>query len=264
MKELSLSSTWLFAYIGRFYKLGSSTWKLKQLFHCKSKGFHLSGKTSYKLKIALEILHLFIQYEMVKNLLNVVQTKLKSLMTINPLLFHFSAGKFRREFKNALEKCRCYGANRGRIEDRSMYHSAPATRINNISPSSRSNYQLASMREFNRQQTLQTSFIENGNQRGGLLNHQTSDGIRRNSNPYLNDHINRSGNSAINNNKSTVGSLPNGGGGQHNTNANNNNGNMAANGGGSAAPWREKLRVSWAKSSQKNSPKTANNSQLLS
>lgn len=44
-----------------------------------------------------------------------------------------------------------------------MYHSAPATRFNNISPSSRSNYQLASMRDFTRQQTLQTSFIENGN-----------------------------------------------------------------------------------------------------
>lgn len=41
-----------------------------------------------------------------------------------------------------------------------MYHSAPATRFNYISPSSRSNYQL---RDLARQQTLQTSFIENGN-----------------------------------------------------------------------------------------------------
>lgn len=72
-------------------------------------------------------------------------------------------GKFRREFKHALDKCSCGSANKGRVEDRSMYHSAQATRFNNISPSSRSNYQLQSMRDFTRQQTLQTSFIENGN-----------------------------------------------------------------------------------------------------
>lgn len=54
-------------------------------------------------------------------------------------------GKFRREFRNALEKCRC---GRARIEDRSLYHSTPATRINNISPSSRSNYQLTSVRDI--------------------------------------------------------------------------------------------------------------------
>lgn len=54
-----------------------------------------------------------------------------------------------------------------------MYHSAPPTRFNNISPSSRSNYQLASMRDFTRQQTLQTSFIENGNGNQRLLQQNT-------------------------------------------------------------------------------------------
>lgn len=54
-------------------------------------------------------------------------------------------GKFRREFRNALEKCRC---GRARIEDRSLYHSTPGPRINNISPSSRSNYQLTSVRDI--------------------------------------------------------------------------------------------------------------------
>lgn len=51
-------------------------------------------------------------------------------------------GKFRREFKNALEKCKCL---RGRVgtgyEERSMYQTA--TRMH-ISPSQRSNYHLAS------------------------------------------------------------------------------------------------------------------------
>lgn len=61
------------------------------------------------------------------------------------LVFAFK-GKFRREFRNALEKCRC---GRVRVEDRSLYHSTPATRINNISPSSRSNYQLTSLRDMN-------------------------------------------------------------------------------------------------------------------
>ncbi|XP_059610729.1 orexin/Hypocretin receptor type 1-like [Phlebotomus argentipes] len=83
---------------------------------------------------------------------------------VNPVIYNFMSGKFRREFKNALEKCRCCGSGRGRVEDRSMYHSAhtPGTRLNNVSPSSRSNYQLASVRDFTRQQTIQTSFIENG------------------------------------------------------------------------------------------------------
>lgn len=54
-------------------------------------------------------------------------------------------GKFRREFRNALEKCRC---GRIRVEDRSLYHNTPAMRINNISPSSRSNYQLTSVRDI--------------------------------------------------------------------------------------------------------------------
>lgn len=92
-----------------------------------------------------------------------------------------------------------------------MYHSAPSTRFNNISPSSRSNYQVASMRDFTRQQTLQTSFIENGNGSSRQrLSHQqrtpevggngtgngcgmningngTIDSLRQNSNAYLKD-----------------------------------------------------------------------------
>lgn len=99
-----------------------------------------------------------------------------------------------------------------------MYHSAPATRFNNISPSSRSNYQLASMRDFTRQQTLQTSFIENGNghhhqryaqqpSRGagtgtgngsvnghslglGLSGNGSSDLLRHTSDSYLDDGVN--------------------------------------------------------------------------
>ncbi|XP_037049143.1 orexin receptor type 1-like isoform X1 [Bradysia coprophila] len=81
---------------------------------------------------------------------------------INPVIYNFMSGKFRREFRNALDKCRC---GRVRVEDRSLYHSTPATRINNISPSSRSNYQLTSLRDMNSirdRQTIQTSFIENG------------------------------------------------------------------------------------------------------
>lgn len=65
--------------------------------------------------------------------------------------FKFFEGKFRREFKNALEKCRCLKSNRGiggRVggyEERSLYHTA--TRMN-ISPSTRSNYQLTSVRDY--------------------------------------------------------------------------------------------------------------------
>ncbi|XP_063708959.1 orexin receptor type 2-like isoform X2 [Culicoides brevitarsis] len=92
----------------------------------------------------------------------------------NPVIYNFMSGKFRREFKNALEKCRCLKSNRGiggRVggyEERSMYHTA--TRMN-ISPSTRSNYQLTSVRDFtgHTAQTLQTSF--NGN---NLNNHQIS------------------------------------------------------------------------------------------
>ncbi|KAL1400508.1 hypothetical protein pipiens_007378, partial [Culex pipiens pipiens] len=64
------------------------------------------------------------------------------------------ASKFRREFKNALEKCHCLrnprslGGRVGGYDDRSMYHTA--TRMN-ASPSTRSNYHLTS-------HTQQTSF----------------------------------------------------------------------------------------------------------
>ena len=60
-------------------------------------------------------------------------------------------GKFRREFKNALEKCHCLrnprglGGRVGGYDDRSMYHTA--TRMN-ASPSSRSNYHLTSVRNI--------------------------------------------------------------------------------------------------------------------
>lgn len=77
----------------------------------------------------------------------------KSTKVINFCLFN-STGKFRREFKHTLEKCRCLNSARGRVEDRSLYHSAPGTRINNISPSSRSNYQLTSVRDITRAQVI--------------------------------------------------------------------------------------------------------------
>ncbi|XP_058831451.1 orexin receptor type 2-like isoform X2 [Topomyia yanbarensis] len=72
----------------------------------------------------------------------------------NPVIYNFMSGKFRREFKNALEKCHCLrnprglGGRVGGYDDRSMYHTA--TRMN-ISPSTRSNYQMTS-------NTQQTSF----------------------------------------------------------------------------------------------------------
>lgn len=76
-------------------------------------------------------------------------------------MFHvFFPGKFRREFRHALEKCRC---GRARIEDRSLYHSTPASRMH-ISPSSRSNYTTTlrdvTLRE--RQTFVTSSFNENG------------------------------------------------------------------------------------------------------
>ncbi|XP_038109359.1 orexin receptor type 2 isoform X2 [Culex quinquefasciatus] len=73
---------------------------------------------------------------------------------VNPVIYNFMSGKFRREFKNALEKCHCLrnprslGGRVGGYDDRSMYHTA--TRMN-ASPSTRSNYHLTS-------HTQQTSF----------------------------------------------------------------------------------------------------------
>ncbi|XP_058465575.1 orexin receptor type 2-like isoform X2 [Malaya genurostris] len=72
----------------------------------------------------------------------------------NPVIYNFMSGKFRREFKNALEKCQCLrnprglGGRVGGHEDRSMYHTA--TRMN-MSPSTRSNCHMTS-------NTQQTSF----------------------------------------------------------------------------------------------------------
>ncbi|XP_049545190.1 neuropeptide SIFamide receptor-like isoform X3 [Anopheles darlingi] len=82
---------------------------------------------------------------------------------VNPVIYNFMSGKFRREFKNALEKCRClksahvYGGRVGGYDDRSLCHTA--TRLN-VSPSTRSNYHLAS------QQTQQTSFNGSRHQHG--------------------------------------------------------------------------------------------------
>ncbi|XP_053674002.1 neuropeptide SIFamide receptor-like [Anopheles nili] len=81
---------------------------------------------------------------------------------INPVIYNFMSGKFRREFKNALEKCRClrsshaYGGRVGGYDERSLCHTA--TRLN-VSPSTRSNYHLASVRDARfKQHTQQTSF----------------------------------------------------------------------------------------------------------
>ncbi|XP_058065774.1 uncharacterized protein LOC131215402 [Anopheles bellator] len=82
---------------------------------------------------------------------------------VNPVIYNFMSGKFRREFKNVLEKCRClknshaYGGGRvGGYDDRSLCHTA--TRLN-VSPSTRSNYHLASVRDARfKQHTQQTSF----------------------------------------------------------------------------------------------------------
>ncbi|XP_053686039.1 orexin receptor type 2-like [Sabethes cyaneus] len=89
---------------------------------------------------------------------------------VNPVIYNFMSGKFRREFKNALEKCHCLrnprglGGRVGGYDDRSMYHTA--TRMN-ISPSTRSNYQLTSVRNISIKHTQQTSF-NNGSRH---LNH---------------------------------------------------------------------------------------------
>lgn len=176
-------------------------------------------------------------------------------------------GKFRREFKHALEKCRCGSTNRGRVEDRSMYHSAPATRFNNISPSSRSNYQLASMRDFTRQQTLQTSFIENGNHHQRLLqaqsrtsggcngtvngnenglgsNGNTSELLRRGSLPFSNDRVNGADLLAQ---PATVSVAAGGAENLMTISSNNHNGSSNSNSNQTGPPWQEKLRVSWAR-----------------
>lgn len=139
-----------------------------------------------------------------------------------------------------------------------MYHSAPATRFNNISPSSRSNYQLQSMRDFTRQQTLQTSFIENNHQRtlqqsqsrGAALGHTVNgnghgnglefngngagDLLRQNSNPYLRDR----GTGGV------VAQSPNGAEPGRDAKGNGSGNNNSSQCG---PPWREKLRVSWGK-----------------
>uniref|UniRef100_A0A182Q9T1 G-protein coupled receptors family 1 profile domain-containing protein n=1 Tax=Anopheles farauti TaxID=69004 RepID=A0A182Q9T1_9DIPT len=78
---------------------------------------------------------------------------------INPVIYNFMSGKFRREFKNALEKCRClrsshaYGGRVGGYDDRSLCHTA--TRLN--------------------QHTQQTSFNGSRHQHGrNSINHPGS------------------------------------------------------------------------------------------
>ncbi|XP_055838011.1 orexin/Hypocretin receptor type 1-like isoform X2 [Episyrphus balteatus] len=82
---------------------------------------------------------------------------------VNPVIYNFMSGKFRREFRNALDKCRC---GRIRVEDRSFNQSNPLSRLHNISPSIRSNYNLTSVRDItltreSSRQTMQTTFVEN-------------------------------------------------------------------------------------------------------
>lgn len=81
-----------------------------------------------------------------------------NLHSLKFVIHYRFTGKFRREFRNALDKCRC---GRVRVEDRSMYHSTPASRINNISPSSRSNYQLTSLRDMTSLRDRQVMLIFN-------------------------------------------------------------------------------------------------------
>ncbi|XP_061500877.1 neuropeptide SIFamide receptor isoform X1 [Anopheles gambiae] len=98
---------------------------------------------------------------------------------VNPVIYNFMSGKFRREFKNALEKCRClrsshaYGGRVGGYDDRSLCHTA--TRLN-VSPSTRSNYHLASVRDARfKQHTQQTSFNGSRHQHGrNSINHPGS------------------------------------------------------------------------------------------
>ncbi|XP_052892830.1 neuropeptide SIFamide receptor-like [Anopheles moucheti] len=98
---------------------------------------------------------------------------------VNPVIYNFMSGKFRREFKNALEKCRClrnshaYGGRVGGYDDRSLCHTA--TRLN-VSPSTRSNYHLASVRVARfKQHTQQTSFNGSRHQHGrNSINHPGS------------------------------------------------------------------------------------------
>ncbi|XP_055918850.1 orexin receptor type 2-like isoform X2 [Eupeodes corollae] len=82
---------------------------------------------------------------------------------VNPVIYNFMSGKFRREFRNALDMCRC---GRFGIEDRSFNQSNPLSRHHNISPSMRSNYNLTSVRDItltreSSRQTMQTTFVEN-------------------------------------------------------------------------------------------------------
>lgn len=135
-------------------------------------------------------------------------------------IYIFTIGKFRREFRNALEKCRC---GRARIEDRSLYHSTPASRMH-ISPSSRSNY-TTTLRDITlrERQTFVTSFVENG-----------ANGLNGNGNSG-----NGSGNGHNINHHTTFGLQP-----SHTQsmmpNENRSSGIMSK-------PWRERLRVSWVR-----------------
>lgn len=152
---------------------------------------------------------------------------------VNPVIYNFMSGKFRREFKNALEKCHCLrnprglGGRVGGYDDRSMYHTA--TRMN-ASPSTRSNYHLTS-------HTQQTSF--NGSRHhhhGGRnsINHPGSltgapqiSPISMEERLALTKNMDGSGDGAcltVPNNSTTAAAINN----------NNNNNNGVANGGSAA------------------------------
>lgn len=54
------------------------------------------------------------------------------------------AGKFRREFLNVFEKCKCA---QHEFHSHSLYLNAPVARMNTVSPNSRSIYQVTSLRD---------------------------------------------------------------------------------------------------------------------
>ncbi|XP_031622005.1 uncharacterized protein LOC116340015 isoform X2 [Contarinia nasturtii] len=67
---------------------------------------------------------------------------------VNPLIYNFMSGKFRREFVSALERCRC--SNRDVYRHHSCYFNPTGGRLNTISPNTRSLCQFSSHRDRNK------------------------------------------------------------------------------------------------------------------
>lgn len=65
------------------------------------------------------------------------------------IVFYHSAGKFRREFVSVLERCRCNNRELHH-HHHSCYFNAAGTRLNTISPNSRSLCHFVSQRERNK------------------------------------------------------------------------------------------------------------------